>query len=39
MAGQYFEGVGRRKNSVARVRVSNGTGVFTVNDKIGRAHV
>ena len=33
MAGQYFEGVGRRKNSVARVRVSNGTGVFTVNDK------
>ena len=33
MAGQYFEGVGRRKNSVARVRVSNGTGAFTVNDK------
>ena len=25
MAGQYYEGVGRRKNSVARVRVSNGT--------------
>ena len=33
MAGQYYEGVGRRKNSVARVRVSAGTGVFTVNDK------
>ncbi len=33
MAGQYYEGVGRRKNSVARVRVSNGNGVFTVNEK------
>ena len=33
MAGQYYEGVGRRKNSVARVRVSAGTGAFTVNDK------
>jgi small subunit ribosomal protein S9 len=33
MAGQYFEGVGRRKESIARVRVSSGTGIFTVNDK------
>ena len=33
MAGQYYEGVGRRKNSVARVRVSAGTGNFVVNDK------
>ena len=33
MAGQYYEGVGRRKRSVARVRVSAGTGAFTVNDK------
>ena len=33
MAGQYYEGVGRRKCSVARVRVSRGTGEFTVNDK------
>jgi small subunit ribosomal protein S9 len=33
MAGQYFEGVGRRKESIARVRVSNGTGIFTVNNK------
>jgi len=33
MAGQYFEGVGRRKESVARVRVSSGTGLFTVNNK------
>ncbi len=33
MAGQYFEGVGRRKESIARVRVSSGTGIFTVNNK------
>jgi small subunit ribosomal protein S9 len=33
MTGQYFEGVGRRKESIARVRVSNGTGLFTVNNK------
>ncbi len=33
MAGQFFEGVGRRKESTARVRVSNGTGIFTVNNK------
>ena len=33
MAGQYYEGIGRRKCSVARVRVSNGNGAFTVNDK------
>lgn len=33
MAGQYTEGIGRRKESSARVRLSSGTGVFTVNDK------
>ncbi len=33
MAGQYTEGIGRRKESSARVRLSTGTGVFTVNDK------
>lgn len=33
MSGRYFEGIGRRKNSVARVRVSTGTGAFTVNEK------
>jgi small subunit ribosomal protein S9 len=33
MAGQYFEGVGRRKESIARVRVSNGTGLFLINNK------
>ncbi len=30
---QYFEGIGRRKESTARVRVSAGSGKFTVNDK------
>lgn len=30
-AGRYFEGIGRRKTSVARVRVSKGTGKFVVN--------
>ena len=30
---QYFEGIGRRKESTARVRLMNGTGLFTVNDK------
>ncbi len=30
---QYFEGIGRRKESTARVRVMSGSGVFTVNDK------
>jgi small subunit ribosomal protein S9 len=33
MAEQYYEGVGRRKESTARVRISNGSGVFTVNGK------
>jgi small subunit ribosomal protein S9 len=33
MAGQYFEGVGRRKESTARVRVSSGSGQFIVNQK------
>jgi small subunit ribosomal protein S9 len=30
---QYYEAIGRRKESTARVRVSSGTGTFTVNDK------
>ena len=29
----YFYGTGRRKTSVARVRVYNGTGKITVNDR------
>ncbi|HEX6034183.1 MAG TPA: 30S ribosomal protein S9 [Anaerolineales bacterium] len=30
---QYYEAVGRRKESTARVRVASGSGTFTVNDK------
>jgi small subunit ribosomal protein S9 len=35
---QYHEAVGRRKHSTARVRVSGGNGVFTVNEKEGAAY-
>ena len=31
--GRYFEGIGRRKTSVARVRLYPGEGDFVVNDK------
>jgi small subunit ribosomal protein S9 len=30
---QYFEGIGRRKESTARVRLMSGSGVFTVNER------
>ncbi len=30
---QYYEGIGRRKESSARVRLMSGSGVFTVNDR------
>lgn len=33
MAGQYYEGIGRRKSSTARVRIMSGSGVFVVNEK------
>ena len=33
MAERYYEGVGRRKQSSARVRVSSGSGQFIVNEK------
>jgi small subunit ribosomal protein S9 len=33
MTVQYFEGVGRRKESVARVRLMSGSGNFIVNEK------
>jgi len=33
MSVQYFEGIGRRKESTARVRVMSGSGRFTVNEK------
>jgi small subunit ribosomal protein S9 len=31
--GKFYEGVGRRKSAVARVRLFAGSGNFTVNDK------
>jgi small subunit ribosomal protein S9 len=30
---QYYEGIGRRKEATARVRVSSGSGKFVVNEK------
>jgi small subunit ribosomal protein S9 len=38
MAVQYYEGVGRRKQSIARVRIMNGSGLFTVNEKDAPAY-
>lgn len=35
---QYYEAVGRRKESTARVRVMGGSGAFTVNEKTGSAY-
>ena len=33
MDNQYYEGIGRRKESSARVRIMSGSGTFTVNEK------
>ena len=38
MSVQYFEGVGRRKESIARVRLMAGSGQFIVNDKEAAAY-
>ena len=38
MTVQYFEGIGRRKESTARVRVMSGSGKFEVNDKAAEAY-
>ncbi|HLE30585.1 MAG TPA: 30S ribosomal protein S9 [Anaerolineales bacterium] len=38
MANQYYEGVGRRKTSTARVRLFSGDGAITCNDKAGQAY-
>lgn len=38
MAVQYYEGVGRRKESTARVRVMSGSGRFIVNEKAAEAY-
>jgi small subunit ribosomal protein S9 len=33
MSVQYYEGIGRRKQSIARVRIMSGSGQFIVNEK------
>ena len=33
MAERYHEGIGRRKESTARVRIMNGSGQFTINGR------
>jgi len=38
MSVQYFEGIGRRKQSIARVRLMSGSGRFIVNDKEAAAY-
>jgi small subunit ribosomal protein S9 len=38
MAVQFYEGIGRRKESTARVRVMTGTGKFMVNEKPGEEY-
>ena len=35
---QYYEAIGRRKESTARVRLMDGSGSFTVNDKEANAY-
>ena len=38
MAVQYYEGIGRRKESTARVRLMGGSGKFMVNEKEAAAY-
>ncbi|MDD5369211.1 MAG: 30S ribosomal protein S9 [Anaerolineaceae bacterium] len=38
MAVQYYEGIGRRKESTARVRLMSGNGRFMVNEKTADAY-
>lgn len=38
MSVQYYEGVGRRKESTARVRIMSGSGRFVVNGKDAPAY-
>ncbi|KPL07195.1 30S ribosomal protein S9 [bacterium SM23_57] len=33
MAEKYYEGIGRRKSSTARVRIMSGSGTFVINEK------
>ena len=34
MSVQYYEGIGRRKEATARVRLMSGNGKFIVNEKL-----
>jgi small subunit ribosomal protein S9 len=38
MSVQYYEGIGRRKESTARVRLMSGTGRLVVNEKEAEAY-
>jgi small subunit ribosomal protein S9 len=38
MSVQYFEGIGRRKLSIARVRIMAGSGRFIINEKDVQAY-
>ncbi len=38
MANEYYEGVGRRKSSTARVRLSSGEGTVTCNERVGQEY-
>ncbi len=38
MTVQYYEGIGRRKESTARVRLMSGNGRFIVNEKTGEEY-
>lgn len=38
MSVQYYEGIGRRKQSIARVRLMSGSGRFIVNEKEAPAY-
>jgi small subunit ribosomal protein S9 len=38
MAVQYYEGIGRRKESTARVRLMSGSGKFIVNERPGEEY-
>jgi len=38
MSDQYYEGIGRRKTSSARVRIITGNGQYIINDKQAEAY-
>jgi len=38
MAVQYYEGIGRRKEAIARVRIMSGSGKFLVNNREAKTY-